>query len=216
MSSFHTLFITNPASNKNSYQSFSRILARRHKNLARLVQKKGPIEQKVPAWRSVDDAVLYSVIGQMISLSAACSIIGRLLQRYGSSKKVTEWAYKTRNIPGPVCGVPQRKRKALSEWFKFKKSNHNPHLKWRSSESYDFRAEITGLWGFGDWAADMIGIFYLGRMDIWPKTDTGLLRACKEVIGTDDSRKIIKYVKGCETIAALYLWEYLDQKVKIL
>ena len=60
----------------------------------------------------------------------------------------------------------------------------------------------------------MIGIFHLGRMNIWPKTDTGLLRACKEVIGTDDPEKIIKYVKGYETVAALYLWEYLDRKAK--
>ena len=216
MSSFHTLFSrAKPAGNTDSYESFSGLLVSRHKNLSRLIKTAGPLKQRVPAWRLVDDAVLYSVIGQMISLSASCSIIRRLIKRYGSSRKIIEWAHKTRNVRGPICGVPQRKRKALSEWFKFKKKNRNTHLKWHGSGSNNFRTEITSLWGFGDWAADMIGIFHLGRMDIWPKTDVGLLRACKEVIGTDDPEKIIRYVKGCETVAALYLWGYLDQKIRI-
>lgn len=214
-SGFHALFRrSRRVADAGSYERFSRLLAGRHKNFRRLVETAGPLKHKVPAWRSVDDAILYSVIGQMISLSASCSIIVRLLKRYGSSGKVIEWAHQTRNVPGPLCGVPQRKRKALSEWSKFKKRNPSSHLKWRGSASNNFRAEITRLWGFGDWAADMIGIFYLGRMDIWPGTDTGLIRACKEVIGTDDPKKIVKYVKGCETVAALYLWEYLDNKTK--
>jgi 3-methyladenine DNA glycosylase/8-oxoguanine DNA glycosylase len=59
----------------------------------------------------------------------------------------------------------------------------------------------------------MIGIFYLGRSDIWPETDTGIRNACTIVFRTTDFGKIKKYVKDCETVAALYLWELINRKL---
>lgn len=197
------------------YRSHARKLSRRHKGFKQLVKSIGPLKIKVPIWQSIDSAMLYSVIGQMLSASASASILKRLYSRYNTPKKIIEWAHRTRNVQGALCGVSQRKRKALSEWLIYKKGNKKRWLEWRDSYPDMYRQDITRIWGFGNWSADMIGIFYLGRMDIWPKSDAGLLRACRQVINTDNQQVIMRLVKDCETTAALYLWEYLDNKIKL-
>ena len=196
-------------------RSHARTLSRRHKGFKQLIKSIGPLKIKVPIWQSIDSAVLYSVVGQMLSASASASILKRLYSRCSTPKKIIEWAHRTRNVQGALCGVSQRKRRALSEWLIYKKGNSKRWLKWTNSHLDLYREDITGIWGFGDWSADMIGIFYLGRMDIWPKSDTGLLRACREVINTGNQQTIMRLVKDCETTAALYLWEYLDRKIKL-
>lgn len=70
------------------------------------------------------------------------------------------------------------------------------------------------IWGFGRWSADMIGIFHLGRMDIWPESDAGIKKACKLVFRTDQYYKIKKHISGCETVAAIYLWELLNRNLE--
>jgi 3-methyladenine DNA glycosylase/8-oxoguanine DNA glycosylase len=59
----------------------------------------------------------------------------------------------------------------------------------------------------------MIAIFYLGRMDVWPETDGGILRACKAVFGTDEYSQINKHIKGHETVTAVYLWELINKNL---
>lgn len=201
--------------NTNPYNKHSNKLAKRHIGFKRLIRSIGRLKIRVPIWRTVDDAVVYSVIGQMLSAAASSSIIKQLYERYSSSKKIIEWAHKTRRIKGAVCGVSQKKRKALSEWLIYRRKNVKRHLEWLNSDTDTYRKDITSIWGFGNWSADMIGIFYLGRMNIWPESDAGLIRACRQVINTDDQGKIKRCIRGCETTAALYLWEYLDNKVKL-
>ena len=123
------------------------------------------------------------------------------------------WASKTVSRKGPLYGVSQKKRKALRSWLEFSKSNNNAWQKWSLMPFKKYQSEITGIWGFGRWSADMIAIFYLARMDIWPETDAGINRAVYAVFGSKDKANIKKYANGCETVAALYLWEMLNRNL---
>ena len=77
----------------------------------------------------------------------------------------------------------------------------------------EYRSEICSIWGFGRWSADMIAIFHLGRMDVWPETDAGIQKSSRLVFGTDNYAKINRLISGCETVAALYLWELINKKL---
>lgn len=212
MASIYNIYGPLSKSTNNRYHKYICILKKRHLSLSRLIKLIGLLKPEVPIWKSIDQAVLYAVVGQMLSSSAASTILKRLIKRHGSPKEVIRWAVKTKNRPGGLCGLSQRKRRALAEWQKFKANNIYIWRKWFSQPVDKIRKDICSIWGFGNWSADMILIFYLGKMDVWPETDIGLKRACRTVFGIDNNNKIKSIVSGCETVAALYLWEFLDRK----
>lgn len=194
-----------------AYKKYINILSRRHPRLKRLLQVVGPLEYTLPVWNSIEDAVLYAVIGQMLSNKASSSIISRLLSDFGSSSEVINWAEKNSEKPGPLKGMSQRKRRALREWLRYAKTDGAEWKNWDTMPLAEYQREISSIWGFGRWSADMIAIFYLGRMDVWPETDKGIQKACRIVFNTNNIRAVTKYIQGCETIAAVYLWELLNR-----
>lgn len=204
-------FISRQTSN-NSYKKHTGILSE-HPRLKTLIETAGPLKYKIPIWASIDDAVLYAVIGQMLSNAASASIIKHLLKRFKTSNAVIRWAEKTWKKQGPLYGVSQRKRKALKEWSLYSKSSYGVWKKWKDIALKEYRDEINAVWGFGRWSADMIAIFYLGRMDVWPETDNGIQKISSLVFKTNKSSIIEKYISGCETVAALYMWEVINKNL---
>ena len=191
----------------------STIILSKHPHFKSLVDLIGPISTEVPIWSSIDDAVLYSVIGQMLSLPAASAIIRKLLQEFKTSSAAINWANRTSNVRGALRGVSERKRKALRAWKIFAENNHGVWEDWKTIPLNNYREQITNVWGLGRWSADMIGIFHLGRMDIWPESDAGIKKACRLVFKTNQYHKIKRHISGCETVAAIYLWELLNRKL---
>lgn len=193
------------------YKQYIDILSARHPNFKLLINVVGELDYEIPVWNLVEDAVVYAVIGQMLSASATNSITKRLSETIGSSKEIIYWASQNSGKPGPIMGVSQRKRRAFAEWSYYSKNKDS--LNWPKLPLLEFRNEVKKIWGFGDWAADMLAIFHLGRMDVWPETDNGIKKASKIVFGTHNDKYIKKCISGCESVAALYLWELLNKKL---
>jgi len=204
-------FTSKLTSNKR-YNKHTNILPK-HPCLKILIEKIGPLKYKIPIWSSISDAVLYTVIGQMLSNVASASIIKCLLEKFKTSNAVIEWAEKTWKNKGPIYGVSQRKRKALKEWATYSKSSNRNREKWKTIPLKQYRDEINMVWGFGRWSADMIAIFYLGRMDVWPETDNSIQKISSLIFKTNKSSIIKKHISGCETIIALYMWELINQNL---
>src|SRR5580698_7780190 len=99
------------------YKKYLKILSSRHPKLKKLIEMVGPVEREVPRWKSLNDAVFYAVVGQMLSVKAARSIIKGLLDRFKTSDKVILWAMK--QPPGPAMGLSGNKVRALGEWGRF-------------------------------------------------------------------------------------------------
>lgn len=211
---------------KGKYAFFRDTLISRHPAWKEIYAQIGELEYEVPVWRSLDDAVLYAVVGQMLSIAAAKSIIHKLLKRFGDSTSVIQWAVKSCKRKGAACGLSQSKRKALAGWAEFcsrlqnsdggleRGCRRNLSGRWRRVLLDEYRREITQIWGFGDWAADMIAIFHLGRMDVWPENDLGLKKAAWLLFKKRSAAGMKKIVAGCETVAAIYLWEWMAIKAQ--
>jgi len=74
---------------------------------------------------------------------------------------------------------------------------------------------LTKLKGVGRWTAEMILIFALGREDIWPCDDAGLIRSAKSLYGIqhlDEFMSIGDRFKPFRSHAAWYLWCHLDTR----
>ena len=192
------------------YKNYTRLLSK-YPPLKKLIRLAGPLKYAIPIWQSLNDAVLYAAIGQMLSVSASASIINRLYKNLGSADDILQWAQKNFYKKGPVMGVSQRKRKALRAWSIYADDSESRWKDWKSMPLSEYRDEICSIWGFGRWSADMIAIFHLGRMDVWPETDAGIQKTSRLVFGTADYNAIKKMISGCETVTALYLWELLNK-----
>ena len=164
------------------YQKYISLLVR-FPRFNRLIKAIGPLRYEVPIWGSLDDAVLYAVIGQMLSGGATFSIIRNLLNRFKQSSRVISWASRQK-ASGALYGISERKRRALMEWQVFYAKYGNQCREWAQVALEEYRKQVDSIWGFGRWSADMIGTLHLGRMDIWPETDSGISRASRIIFET--------------------------------
>lgn len=72
---------------------------------------------------------------------------------------------------------------------------------------------LIRLKGVGRWTAEMILVFSLGREDVWPVDDAGLLKAANRLYGVQGVNEFItlgERFKPFRTHAAWYLWASLD------
>ena len=76
---------------------------------------------------------------------------------------------------------------------------------------------LTSVKGIGDWTAEMFMIFHLGRPNILPIKDIGIINSLVKMYGED--KKNINFEKyyllwsPWNTVASWYLWRNIDQKI---
>lgn len=192
--------------------SLARRVARRHPTLRLLFRVVGPLQTKVPRGLSTHEAILRVIIGQMLSSKAASAIRLRLMEEHGSAEGVFRWAAKGRAPRGPGGGLSLVKRKALRAWWQYcHEGADDPAEVWRTLSNADLRDAVSQLYGLGTWSADVLGIFSMGRLGIWPVGDVGLDRARAIVFRGVGKREFSKIIAGHESLVAVYLWEVLNR-----
>jgi len=192
--------------------SLARRLARRHESLRRLFRVVGPLQTEVPRGYSTHEGILRAIVSQMVSSKAAAAIRTRLLEKHGSVEAVFRWAARGRTPTTPGGGLTLNKRKALRAWWKHcAEGARDPAVEWARLSSADLREAVSELYGLGPWSADVLGIFQMGRLDIWPVGDVGLERARAVVFRGMRNREFRRIIGGYESLVATYLWEVLNR-----
>lgn len=155
-----------------------------------------------------------SIIGQQISVKAACSIWSKaqvIISAPASS--ISDFSSLEHGLR--ECGVSKFKIKAIVEVFKF--FELNPQIETRLSRmSHTERSKILcEIWGVGQWTSDMLSIFYFREKDIWPLSDAGLHKALKLLVGCQGQTEmdaIGQNFLSLRSYLSLYLWNYLDDE----
>ena len=76
--------------------------------------------------------------------------------------------------------------------------------------------KVTQIRGVGDWTAHMLLIFSLGRADILPIGDYGLVKAVRDLYGLealpkkDEFEEIAAKWRPFASVASWYLWRSYD------
>ena len=82
-----------------------------------------------------------------------------------------------------------------------------------SNDAYEVLIKIKGI---GPWTANIIQLFYLGDIDIFPIGDASLEKVYSSLFNKKISSKNIKsyehirWASPYKGILAMYLWDYLD------
>ena len=155
------------------------------------------------------DVLFKSICSQQISVSAAMAI-------YNNSKKIIgpiNYLNFKKNI-SKIAKLPLSKNKKKS--IKSLIDNYDLVKKIKASNpaSSDI-ANLTKIFGIGNWTVEMFSIFHLGLSDVMPIGDLGFINAYKKYYKDPDLLKFNKNSKKWRkysTIVTWYLWSSYDSE----
>ena len=158
--------------------------------------------------------LINSIIGQQISVSAASAIKKRffLLNKNINPTNILQ----IKNQSFKKVGLSKQKIlyiKNISVFFLENKKFIKNINKYNEKK---IKEKLISIKGVGEWTVNMFFIFALGKSNILPKKDLGLLKAIslnykiKLPIKDNDLEKLFKKWTPYNTIATWYLWRSLD------
>lgn len=169
-------------------------------------------------WPLKDDyfvSLVHSIVSQQLSNKAAASIYHKLEALCGRVQPETIASFSEAALKS--TGLSQSKTRYISE---LANSFLSSQIQFENIDSLDDSAviqQLTQLHGIGQWTAEMFLIFSLHRQNVLSFGDAGIQSTIKWLYG--ESRKDVKeYMTKLQqrwspynSIAALYLWEAVDQ-----
>lgn len=169
---------------------------------------KQPIELPVPRQsEQFFQAIVKSIVSQQISTKAAASVFGRVNNLLDNITPERVLAVSKEELQ--ACGLSAQKTKYI---------RHNAEV-WHTVPVCDFPtmsdedviAELTKLYGIGQWTAEMFLMFSLARPDVFSYGDLGLMQSlfAEYPLRPHWRRKIASTVEAWaphRTTASLVLW----------
>jgi len=183
------------------------------KPLASIIKANGPINIEIPTDIELFDCLAQTVVEQQLSYKAAKSIWNKI-KTSSEERNIKLIDYFDTKYIADIRkdGLSENKIKAILG-AKEAVSGGEITLKGLSEmNDIEFKASITGLWGFGDWSAEMIAIFYLGRTNVWSEKDLilnkGINQICEQCELTP--HELLEIVDPYQSYLALHIWRYKD------
>ena len=156
------------------------------------------------------------IIGQQVSVAAARSIYGRLIQLVGEAYNPQD-ILRVKEEDLRACGISRQKRAYIGNIAEYFQENHLIIPTWEEAPNEEISTALTSIKGVGEWTAQMMLMFTYRREDVFPTKDVGIQNAVKEVYGLEsEGKELIKEMehlaenwKPYRTYASLYLWNHL-------
>jgi len=155
-----------------------------------------------------------AIVGQQISVKAADSVWRKF---EAAVKKVTPDSVANADaVKLRACGLSERKviyMHALANHFL---ENKKLIARWPEMKDEEIIKELTSIHGIGRWTAEMFLIFALGRPDVFPTLDLGLLKGVYRHYNGGKEMPIKKVNAIGETwrpyrsVGTWYMWRALD------
>jgi DNA-3-methyladenine glycosylase II len=155
-----------------------------------------------------------AIVGQQISVKAADSVWKKFET---AVKKVTPTAVANTDIAKlRACGLSERKVIYMHSLANHFLENKKTIARWPEMTDEDIIKELTSIKGIGRWTAEMFLIFGLGRPDVFPIDDLGLLKGIyrhyneQKPMTTKKVQKVGEAWKPYRSVGTWYTWRALD------
>lgn len=157
-------------------------------------------------------AMIGAILGQQVSIAAARSMWVKLQEKVNGDLTPRKFM-KLSDEDLRACGFSRQKviyARGLAEAILEKTFLPASLIDLDDDEVI---AEITKLKGFGEWSAHMYLIFSLGRPDVWPVGDLGIVLGAQQYLRKKDRpdlkvmHKLGTRFEGHRTAAALLMWD---------
>jgi len=169
--------------------------------MAELIAKHGPYSWGL---HPVFPSLLRAVVGQQLSNAVARTMFARLKEATGlEPERLLELGEE--GLRG--LGLAYAKARALMGIARAELAGELTGLEELSDEEVTRR--LTALRGVGPWTAQMVLIFSLGRLDVWPISDLGMVRQAERLYGLASRYEVEELgwrFAPYRSAAAHYLW----------
>ena len=193
-------------------------LAQTHPRFAALIARAKPFAPQASVLVRPFDALAESIAYQQLSGKAAATIWGRVRALYPRRK----WLDPKQVLATPdeklrACGLSGAKTKALKDLAAKTIDGtvpSGPALARMSEEEIIER--LTAVRGIGRWTVEMLLLFDMGRLDVWPVTDLGVQKGYAKTFGKrklptpKEFQRIGEKWRPYRSVAAWYFWRALD------
>lgn len=156
-----------------------------------------------------------AIVGQQVTVKAAVTIVGRLVQRLGAPTNLngttlthlfpTAQAIATANLDG--IGMPGKRVQSLQH-FAARIADGSLSLDVRDGSAVLIE-RLCALPGIGPWTAEYVALRAFGEADAFPASDLGLLKAPLWGEGGTDARRLKAHAEAWRpwrAYAAAHLW----------
>ena len=153
-------------------------------------------------------ALVRAVVGQLISGAAARATFNRL---EAATAIDPERILECSSDDLLALGVPRRKGEYLQGLARYELEGGFSTL--HTLSDAEVVARLIALRGVGVWTAEMFLIFALGRPDVWPLADMGVVRAAERYYGAPtvpDIRSLGERFCPYRSAAVWYLWRWTE------
>jgi len=188
------------------HDRFIEIAADLNSELNNAIKEVGPVEFQPDNSMPLDHRLCRSVAGQQLSVIAARTIWGRVMEAAGETPLSEFFIEENRELlrncglsaakVRAMCGIAEEARNGRLEKDDFQAMDHRTRSK-----------HLTQLWGVGQWTADMISIFYFGDEDVWPDGDLAVRNTLVKL--TSKRRKTVRTAERFapyRSRLAIYMW----------
>jgi DNA-3-methyladenine glycosylase II len=165
-------------------------------------------------------ALLEAVVSQQLSVKAADTIFKRFLNLFETQNPTPERILTQSVETLRSCGLSGQKASYIQNIATFWQQPHIQTRDWLSVDNDLIIKELTTIKGVGKWTVEMILMFKLGRLDVFPEADLGIQQAMIRLYGIESKGKTLKK-ELCEiaaawqpyrSVASRYLWRWKDAK----
>ncbi len=197
-------------------------LAARDPRLAEIIARVGPFNVEPARVVRPLDALARSITYQQLSGKAAATIFGRVRALYRGRKWfVPEHILATPDEIFRGAGLSRNKTAALKDLAAKTLDGTVPKqsVLARMSDE-EIIARLTSVRGIGRWTVEMLLLFHLGRLDVWPVDDLGVRKGYaktfrKKVAPTPKELLAIgERWRPYRSVAAWYFWRSLDERAE--
>lgn len=192
------------------------VLKKQEPRLAGCLTK--PIEFHLRPDHSPCATLIEAVVHQQLSSKAASTILGRVIDLY-KGQKIPDPAelLKTEDEQLRKAGLSKAKIKALKDIAGKTLDGTVPSSEEIVSLSNEeIIKRLTSIYGVGLWTVEMMLIFNLGRLDVFPIGDYALRKSMSEVLGLKEvptpkqAEALGALWRPYRTVASLYLWNSIN------
>jgi DNA-3-methyladenine glycosylase II len=173
---------------------------------------------RVPGAWSGFELVVRAIVGQQVSVKAATTIIGRLVQRAGERidghpHENTAWRFPTPAALAAVdlaqIGMPGKRVAALQGFAQAVASGDVP-LDSGAADAQSLRAALLALPGIGPWTVEYVAMRAWRDADAWPASDLVLMQSVTardpSLVRPAQQRARTDQWRPWRAYAAMHLW----------
>jgi DNA-3-methyladenine glycosylase II len=187
--------------------------------MAKLIEQVGPLRslrEGRPERADHYGALVRSIVGQQLSVSAARAIYGRLTERFGGRPPTPhEILADDPEELRAAAGLSHAKVGFLRSLAEHVVSGELELERLDDLPDDEVIAELVAVKGLGTWSAHMFLMFQLERPDVLPVGDLGIRRAIERAYGLGElpspaeTERLAEPWRPYRTLACRYLWASL-------